>query len=228
MPVIALLPVIGGGDAVADAGGDREVAVEVRRRGEGHAGEQGVDVGERAAGGPDAGAGVVGRGHRAGGGRVQAAGGGVRQRQRRRDVGAVHVADHDVGQVERRVFGVGLGGTQVGRGRRVVDRGAGHRLAAGDGRGDAVADAGGDGEVAVEVRRRGEGHAGEQRVDVGDARRWRSRRRCPRCRSRSPRRRWRCSALPAAAFDKVSVAVTLALSTSLTTMSVRLSGVSSV
>jgi hypothetical protein len=34
--------------------------------------------------------------------------------------------------------------------------------------------------------------------------------------------------LPAAAFDKVSVAVTLALSTSLITMSVRFSGVSSV
>ena len=50
------------------------------------------------------------------------AGGGVRQRQRRGDVGAVHVADHDVGQVERRVFGVGLRGAQVGRGRRVVDR----------------------------------------------------------------------------------------------------------
>ena len=135
---------------------------------EGHAGEQRVDVGERAAGGPHAGARVVGRGHRAGGGRVESAGGDVRQGQRGGDVGAVHVAHHDVGQVQRRVFGVGLGRAQVGRGRRVVDRDAGHRLAAGDRRGDAVADAGGDREVAVEVGRRGEGHAGEQRVDVGD------------------------------------------------------------
>ena len=63
---------------------------------------------------------------------LRAAGGEVRQRQRRRHVGAVHVADHDVGQVQRRVFGVGLGGAQVGRRRRIVDRGAGHRLAAGD------------------------------------------------------------------------------------------------
>ena len=32
----------------------------------------------------------------------------VRQRQRRRHIGAVGVAHHDVGQVQRRVFGVAL------------------------------------------------------------------------------------------------------------------------
>ena len=59
-------------------------------------------------GGPHPGRGIVGRGDGARGCRVEAAGRRVRQRQRCRHVGAVDVAHHDVDQVERGVFGVGL------------------------------------------------------------------------------------------------------------------------
>ena len=93
-------------------------------------------------------------------------------------------------------------------------------------RGHAVADAGGDHEVAVEVRRRRNVTPASStltstsaplavqtpvpalKVDVT-----------------APEARWTGSA---AAFDSVKVAVTFALSTSLMTISVRLSGVSSV
>src|SRR6185369_3168892 len=118
------------------------------RRGEGHTREQDVDIGQRAVGGPHTGERVIGRGDRAGGGGTEAARGDVRQGQDRGDVGAVHIAHHDVGQVQRRVFGVALRCTQVGGARCIVDRRAGHGLAAGDGRGHTVAHTGGDGEVA--------------------------------------------------------------------------------
>src|SRR5206468_10938175 len=85
-----------GGHAVADAGGDGEVAVEVQGRIEGHAREQGVDIGDGAAGAPHAGAGVVGGGDRARGRGGQAAGGHRSEERRGGKVGGVRVARGEV------------------------------------------------------------------------------------------------------------------------------------
>src|SRR6185503_5672515 len=91
-----LRPGDGRGDAVGHAGRDREAGVEVEGRAERQPGQEGVDVGDRTRRAPHAGARHVGRGDRTRGRRVEAAGGGVREGQGGRDVGAVDVAHDDV------------------------------------------------------------------------------------------------------------------------------------
>ena len=207
------------GDTVGNRSRDVEVGVVVRRGVERHAGQQRVHVGQRAARRPDPRTGVVGRRHRTRSGGRKRTCSRVGKRQGGGDVRAVRVGDHDVGQVERRVFRVGLRRAQVGRAGRRVGRER-DVLRPGDRRRDTVGNRGVDAEGAGESTRRRERDPGEQGVDVGD--------RAaggpdpgPGVEGGGDRPRSRSQSEPAAVFDKVSVAVTLALSTSLTTMSVR-------
>ena len=102
------------GDTVADTGGDAEAGVLKSAGREREPREQRIEVGDRAAKVPTRRC----RRHRSRsrprGGGVEAAGARHRQRQRGGDGRAVDVADDDVGQVQRRVFGVGPGSAGVG------------------------------------------------------------------------------------------------------------------